>query len=73
MTRWRLIVAMLRRPDRVSRRLVRLLSRWPAESRWHRILDDRRHATPTYSDKPGATDRRESPRPAGEVLIGTRE
>lgn len=38
-TRWRLTVLMLRSPDRVSRRLVRLLDHWPAEIRRHLIAD----------------------------------
>ena len=42
--RWPVVCALLADPDAESRRLVRLLSGWPAESRWHRILDDRRHA-----------------------------
>lgn len=37
MTRWHLICLLMRNPDRVSRRLVRLLNRLPAESRRHRI------------------------------------
>ena len=37
MTRWHLIYLLIRDPDRVSRRLVRLLDRWPTETRRHRI------------------------------------
>jgi len=39
MTRWRLLCLLLRRPDRVSRRLVRLLDRWPTETRRHECRD----------------------------------
>jgi hypothetical protein len=44
MTRWHLIVMLIADPAAESSRLITLLSRWPAESRRHRILDDRRHA-----------------------------
>lgn len=40
MTRWRLLCLMLRSPDRVSRRLVRLLDRWPADVRTHECKDE---------------------------------
>lgn len=42
MNRWLIVCALLRSPDRVSRRLVRLLDRWPAETRRHECRDERR-------------------------------
>lgn len=39
MNRWRLIVLMLRRPDRVSRALVRKLDRLPARGKVYKPLD----------------------------------
>ena len=40
MTRWHLIVSLLRSPAAESRRLAALLERWPAEVRRHELLDD---------------------------------
>lgn len=37
--RWSIVVALLREPAREGNRLARLLARWPAESKVHRILD----------------------------------
>jgi len=41
-TRWHLLCRLLRSPERESRRLARLLERWPATRRRHSILDDAR-------------------------------
>ena len=40
MTRWHLIVSLLRSPAAESRRLAALLTRWPAEVRRHVLPDD---------------------------------
>lgn len=40
--RWRIVCALLRRPERETQRLVRLLERLPAARRVHLIRDDNR-------------------------------
>lgn len=44
MTRWHVVCALLRTPERESRRLARLLERLPAARRVHQIEGERKRA-----------------------------
>lgn len=61
--RWLVVVALLRSPERESRRLARLLEAWPAEVRRHECSDDVKRRRPAAAQRQGAAASRSTTPP----------